>query len=74
MRKDKGHKTIPGLTLKNAEILQRIRNNSLNLTGGGSYFDGSDVNLLSMSKLDVAIKANENSKKIANIKKSLNNG
>lgn len=75
MKKDKTHIVVPGLSLTSKDIMNRIKNRSIDLTQAGQYIDDRTLaDNARMSRLDAAIAALKNSKHISNLKQKLNHG
>jgi len=66
-------KVVPGLSLKGKDLMNRIRNGSIQLNGSsGQYIQNKDLaDAMRMSKTEQIIAARENAKKVAELKSKL---
>jgi len=66
-------KVVPGLSLKGKDLMNRIRNGSIQLNSGqGQYIQNKEIaDAMRLSKTDQILAARENAKKVSDLKSKL---
>jgi len=66
-------KVVPGLSLKGKDLMNRIRNGSIQLNGsGGQYIQNKELaDAMRLSKTEQILAARENAKRVQELKSKL---